>query len=304
MKPTAPQTVSADGARRRRGTCAGASCNRAEREQPTPEASDCGPPEDDAPHRRAPTAGWAAWAGLGPGALLGALSFLTILPLGRAEPPARLGRAYFPLAGLVVGAASGGVFLGTSQALPRPAAAALALGAAAIVTGGLHLDGLTDSADGLLGGATQGERLEIMRDPRAGAFGIAALVLVVAAEIGCLTALSPLAGFVALFLSAGLSRLAMLGVLVTLPYVRETGLGRAAAGPLAALDLVVGGVCVSAASLLAGPRAALAAGAAGLGALVVATIAARRIGGATGDVYGAVVEIAQLGALLAFAVAL
>ncbi len=59
-------------------------------------------------------------AGLGPAALAGALSFLTILPLGRSEPAARLGRAWFPLVGLLVGAVSGGVFFGTALVLPIP----------------------------------------------------------------------------------------------------------------------------------------------------------------------------------------
>ncbi len=65
----------------------------------------------------------------------------------------------------------------------------------------------------------------------------------------------------------------------------------------------MGALCAAAACLLAGPWAAVAAAAAGLGGLAVALVALRRIGGATGDIYGAVVEISQLGALLVFAVA-
>ena len=201
-----------------------------------------------------------------------------------------------------MGGVGGGVFLGTALVLPHPIAAVLALAAGAVLTGGLHLDGLVDAADGLLGGSTREERLTIMRDPRAGAFGVTALILVLAAEIGCLASLRPMAGLVALVVAGGLSRLAMLVVLVWLPYVRGTGLGRAARGPGSAADLSVGAFCAAAACLLAGPWAAVAAAAAGLGGLAVAVVALRRVGGATGDVYGAVAEISQLGALLAFAV--
>lgn len=241
-------------------------------------------------------------AGLGPRGLAGALGFLTILPVGRADPAERLGRAWFPAAGILVGGLSGAVFLGTSLALPRATAAVLAFGAAAVVTGGLHLDGVMDAADGLLAGATRHARLAIMRDSRVGAFGVIALVLLAAADITCLASLRPLAGLVALLVAGGLSRFVMLTVLVCLPYVRESGLGRAARGRGAAADLLVGSCCAAAACLLAGPLSAAAAGAAGLGGLAVALLARRRIGGATGDVYGAVAEVSQLGALLAFAV--
>jgi adenosylcobinamide-GDP ribazoletransferase len=260
-------------------------------------------PETGAPERSLGSArtGGARLGGLGPAALRGAFSFLTVLPLGGTAPAPRLGRAWFPLVGVAVGAASGGVYLGAAAALPRAAAAVLALGTAALLTGGLHLDGLMDAADGLLGGGTPEERMRAMREPGVGAFGVSVGILVLLGDAACLASLGPGAGMAALVVAGGLSRLTMLCSLVVLPYVRRIGLGTAARGRGAVADLLVGSACSAAACLFAGPWAAVAAGAAAIGGLAVSALAARRIGGATGDVYGAVVEISQLGALLAFA---
>jgi adenosylcobinamide-GDP ribazoletransferase len=216
-------------------------------------------------------------------------------------PAPRLGRAYFPLVGLGVGGASGLVFLAASIVLPRTVAAVAALALAALLTGGLHLDGLMDAADGLFGPAGRERRLEVMRDPRLGSFGLIAGVLVMLGDFAALSSLAPRTGFLALLLSGGLSRLAMLAVLVALPYVRSAGLGVSARGPAGALDIGLGAVCVLIPALLVGSRAIGAAVAAALGALAVGLLAWRRLGGATGDIYGATVEVSQLGALVAFA---
>jgi adenosylcobinamide-GDP ribazoletransferase len=94
----------------------------------------------------------------------------------------------------------------------------------------------------------------------------------------------------------------MLAVLVALPYVRSAGLGVSARGPAGALDIGLGAVCVLIPALFVGSRAIGAAIAAALGALALGLLAWRRLGGATGDIYGATVEVSQLGALVAFAV--
>jgi adenosylcobinamide-GDP ribazoletransferase len=93
----------------------------------------------------------------------------------------------------------------------------------------------------------------------------------------------------------------MLAVLVLLPYVRHEGLGQAAKGP-GRRDLVLGALLAAPVLLLDWPHALVAAGGAAVAAAAVATLARSRIGGATGDVYGATCEMAQLLALLAFAV--
>src|SRR5213078_3591118 len=93
--------------------------------------------------------------------LRAAVSFLTVLPVANVDgsPGERLGRAYFPAIGaLIVLAAAGGVAV------------------LSVLTGAMHLDGLADSADGLLGGGDVTRRLENMRDPRLGSFGVTAIV--------------------------------------------------------------------------------------------------------------------------------
>jgi adenosylcobinamide-GDP ribazoletransferase len=238
-------------------------------------------------------------------AVRSALAFLTVLPVAARDgrPGERLGRALFPAVGSLLGLAAWGAFwLGSLLAGPLFGAVA-ALGALALLTGGLHLDGLADSADGLLAPHGRERRLEIMRDPRVGAFGAVALVLVLLADAALLQRLGVRPALAALVAAGAFSRLAMLTVLVALPYVREQGLGRSAVdrGPL---DLPLGAVLTAPAFLLDWRHAALGVAAAALGSAVVAALSYRRIGGATGDVYGAVSEIGQLAVLLAFQVPL
>jgi adenosylcobinamide-GDP ribazoletransferase len=231
-----------------------------------------------------------------------ALSFLTVLPVAAPDggPGRRLGRALFPAVGLLLGlAAWAALWLGSLLAGPA-LGAVLALATLAVLTGGLHLDGLADSADGLLAGADRERRLQIMRDPRLGSFGVLALVLVLLADAALLERLGVRTGLAALAAAGALSRLAMLAALVALPYVRPAGTGLAAAGR-GGRDLALGAALAAPALLLDWRHGALAVPAAGAAAGAVAALAHRRIGGATGDVYGAVAELAQLAVLLAFA---
>src|SRR3990172_3011497 len=107
---------------------------------------------------------------------LAALEFLTVLRVRRRdaafdEAAFAASQAYYPLVGLLIGAIAGGAWLALDWALPSPPAAALAVVVLAALSGGLHLDGLADSADGLFGGGDRERRLAIMRDSRTGSFG-------------------------------------------------------------------------------------------------------------------------------------
>jgi adenosylcobinamide-GDP ribazoletransferase len=219
------------------------------------------------------------------------------------EPGQRLGRAYFPLVGAALGLVAGAAYLLTTSITSPLVAAVVATATLAVLTGGLHLDGLADAADGLLSPGRDGQRLEVMRDPRIGSFGGIALVLVLAGDVGALASMPASRALVALIVAGALSRWAMLGLVAYLPYVREDGLGVAARGPRRALDVAAGTVVVALACLLDWRHALAALLMVGLAATAVAIIARRRIGGATGDVYGAVTELTQLAALLAFAAA-
>lgn len=235
-----------------------------------------------------------------------ALAFLTILPVAARDgaPGERLGRAVFPAVGLLLGLAAWvALWLGSLLAGPLLGAVA-ALATLALLTGGLHLDGFADCADGLLVPASRERRLEIMRDPRLGAFGVIALVLLLLADAAVLQRLGVHATLPALVAAGAFSRLAMLAVLVALPYVRADGLGGAAAGRGGLRDLALGALLAAPALFLDWPHAALGVVLAAVAAAAVAALARNRIGGATGDVYGAVSEIAQLSVLLAFVVPL
>jgi adenosylcobinamide-GDP ribazoletransferase len=237
-------------------------------------------------------------------ALRSAVGLLTVVPVaGSDAPPAdQLGRALFPLVGAGVGLAAGTAYVVAAAVFTPLVAAVAAVAAGAALTGGLHLDGLADSADGLLGkGGTPARRLEIMRDPRVGSYGAIALALVIAADVALLSAMTPRRALLALLVAGAISRLAVLATVVALPDARRDGLGIAVTGGRRARDLAVGAV-ITAVVLLIDPRRAVPALVAGaIAALLVAGLARRRIGGATGDVYGACAEICQLAALAVFA---
>lgn len=237
--------------------------------------------------------------------LRSAMAFLTVLPVATSEggPGERLGRAYFPAIGAVVGLAAAGVFV-LMDAFSTPLlAAAVATATLALLTGALHLDGLADSADGLFGGGDVARRLEVMRDPRLGSFGIVAIALVLLGDVAAITSISPGRAVAAFVIAGALSRLAMLSVIALVPYVRTSGLGVAAVDSShRGVDLALGSAIALVACLLDWPRALLALCLVALVATTVAVLARRRLGGATGDIYGATAELCMLAALIAFVV--
>lgn len=236
--------------------------------------------------------------------LRSAVAFLTVIPVAGSEgkPAPRLGRAYFPAVGAVLGLVAGAVLMLTAAITTQMVGAVAAVAVLAALTGGLHLDGVADAADGLFGRGTRAERLAIMRDPRIGSFGAVALIVVLLGDVAALTALAPAVAIVALVIAGALSRWAMLGVVALVPYVRESGLGVAAGGTNRTFDLLLGSALAAMACLLDWRHALLAALLVLVTALIVGVVARRRIGGATGDIYGATAELCQLAALISFAV--
>jgi len=238
--------------------------------------------------------------------LILALRFLTIVPVpGReAAGPGALGRAawWFPAVGLGLGAALSAADRLLAQAFSPMLAAVLVLVAWKVATGGIHLDGLADSLDGL-GGATREQRLAIMRDSRVGVFGAAGLVLCVLTAVIALAELPAGLRGVALIASPALGRIApaLAGSIAAAPEPRG-GLGADFLGGLSRwcgpAQLVAGGAALA----LALGAVGLAPVAAAAGAtLLWAALMIRRLGGLTGDALGAAVEVAELAALLAFA---
>ncbi|HEV3001593.1 MAG TPA: adenosylcobinamide-GDP ribazoletransferase [Solirubrobacteraceae bacterium] len=235
-----------------------------------------------------------------------ALRFMTTLPVARAGPvaPASSGRVFYPAVGVLVGALAWGAFWLGSTVASAGVGAFLAVAALVLVTGALHLDGLSDCADGLFGGSTVERRLEIMRDSRAGAFGVVAVVLVLAGDLVALGELTREEALAALIAAGALGRVAILALVATLAYVRPTGLGQGLGGAGARRDLAVGALVAAAAIALDWRHGLLAAGLVALVTWGLGAFARRRVGGATGDVYGAAVELSQVVALGAYTVRL
>jgi adenosylcobinamide-GDP ribazoletransferase len=241
---------------------------------------------------------------------------LTRIPLPRAPAGAAAGSGVwaFPLVGACIGALGGLVYWACAEVgLPPIAAAGLALAAMVLATGAIHEDGLADTVDGFGGGRTREEKLAIMRDSRTGTFGVVALVLVFAVRIGVLAALSPAAGFAALLATAALGRAAATLPMALLPRARSDGLAHAAGGAsrLGSVAAWLGAAAIAFAALViagwAAPRALIAASlalaAASVAALLMVALAARQIGGTTGDVLGATITLADAAALCTIAVA-
>ncbi|SFU73384.1 cobalamin-5'-phosphate synthase [Methylobacterium sp. 174MFSha1.1] len=230
-----------------------------------------------------------------------------------AAPDFRTVPRMLPLAGLVIGAA-GAVALAASLALGLGPflAATLALAFTTLVTGALHEDGLADVADGFGGGATPTRRLEIMRDSRIGAYGAAALVLSYALRIGALATLADRIGWrvaVAFLMAAALSRTAALWPLCRLPPARPDGAAHAVGRPTTATHATAWALCLAvlaAAGLLGLPwlSLSLAGLLAFLAAWTLSRMAARLVGGQTGDVIGASQQLAEIAALLALVIAI
>jgi len=233
------------------------------------------------------------------------VSFLTVLPVANpnGSPGARLGRAYFPAIGALVGLAAGAVFVVASAITTPLLGAAAAIALLCLLTGAIHLDGLADSADGLLARGDAAHRLEVMRDPRLGSYGVTAIAVVLLLDVAALSSMSPARGLAALVIAGALSRLATLAVITFVPYVRSIGLGVAAWDVRRrGLDLMVGVLSAALVCALDWKRALVALPLVAVTALLLVALARRRVGGATGDVCGATAELCQLAVLLVFAV--
>ncbi|MFP4328504.1 MAG: adenosylcobinamide-GDP ribazoletransferase, partial [Paracoccaceae bacterium] len=219
-----------------------------------------------------------------------AVMLLTRLPVGRLTgrvPGLDASSWAFPLVGLPVGLIGWAVHAGALSLGMSPLIAALmALSALALATGALHHDGLADFADGIGGGRDKAHCLEIMRDSRIGSYGVLALVLVLAFWAAALVELDSAASAWAFIGLAMASRVAMLAVLRWSPPARADGLGHSASGGGAGLAVGVA-ICALVLSPLGLPAVVVACVVAGM-AILIGTLARRRIGGQTGDVLGAV----------------
>jgi len=243
-----------------------------------------------------------------------AVTFLTGIPLPvRGEvSPADLWRSmgWYPLVGLGLGFAAWGSYAGLLELLPSLVAAVLVVLLLEAVTRGLHMDGLMDTADGVLSGAPRERALEIMKDSGVGAMGVVAAVLILVLKVAALGALTR-ADAAAPLLAGWCAARALPAVDVyAWPYARASGTGEAftrerTPGPVAmAAGLLVAGVVATLFVTLAVDGAGtwyagiVVVAIAMAVALLVQAAVAKRLGGLTGDVYGMGIELAEAAALV------
>ena len=209
------------------------------------------------------------------------------------------GRAsvWYPLVGLVIGAITWLAWDGANRVFPPWVASILTLIVWVLLTGGLHLDGLADCCDGLLASTSVERRLEIMKDPRVGAFGVIGLILVLMLKAAALTS-APNPG---ILLAASLARWCILPAAL-IPLARPSGMGADFAAGFRHSFMVWGAIIPLAIAILLGFRGALAALAGLSAATLILSLARSRIGGVTGDVFGMVVEIVETVVLIVFLV--
>lgn len=236
-------------------------------------------------------------------AMRAAFGLLTLWPQTGLEVGAgTLGRAvgYFPLVGVALGATAGVAALAAGSVLPPWPAAVAVVVALAIATGGLHLDGLSDTADGLGGGRGDRDRiLAIMRDSRVGSFGVVALVIAV---LGKTAGLATLLGsglsaggvFWGLVLMATAGRWAGVLQIRAFGYARSEGLGRRFRQESGMRELGVATLIVAVTLAVGGQGGWAGLFAAGAVALGLGAYVNARLGGLTGDVYGAGIEAAEV----------
>ncbi len=233
-----------------------------------------------------------------------ALSFLTVIPLPRRlkMDTEALGRsmAYFPAVGFLIGLGLTGLDLSLDLFFPLSVANVLPLLSWLLFTRTLHLDGLMDTFDALLGGSSPEERLRILKDPSVGAFGVAAAISLLLLKYTALMALPSSRRIWALTLAPTISRFFVVYATFRYPYASEGGTGTAFKDHLGKKELLVATAIALA--------AALAARRIGLFALVfswaltagLARYVLRKLPGLTGDLYGAINEAVEAAVLCLF----
>lgn len=232
-----------------------------------------------------------------------ALQFLTRIPVRVNYQDEYMARApgYFPLVGALVGVISALILWGTQALFGPHVAVALTLMVTTLITGALHEDGLADTADGIWGGKTPQNSLDIMRDSRIGVYGTITLICVFLLRASLLfTLLSGSAMVYPLMIVAqSLSRASMLGVITTSTYLRKDGAGKdLVAKPQLQSSLL--GFGSGAVILILLPVSLLLPTLLGLCVAHILARAAyqRHLKGYTGDCLGFVQQISEIGVYL------
>lgn len=230
---------------------------------------------------------------------LTALQFLTVVPVRLAIAPKKqeiaLSMLFFPVVGFILGTLVVLVYLGFNIFFPVWIAALAAVTLSAWLTGGLHLDGLADTADGLGSRALPERALEIMRDSRIGAMGAIALVLVLLWRTGLYAIMDSKYFIRVLPVTFASSRALLLLLLLIFPYPRIAGKASEYKKSIS-LSIVITALLLASASCwwLCGVKGLIAFAVSAFAVLLLGYVSNRRLGGVTGDILGASVEIAEI----------
>jgi len=234
---------------------------------------------------------------------LAALSFLTVIPLPRRREvsPEQVGRSigYFPVVGIIIGLILAGLYWLLRLVLPSAVVSGLLLVCLVVLTGGLHLDGFVDTCDGIAGHKTPEARWQVMRDSRAGAFGIVGVCCLLIVKYVSLNSVPDSLMMATLVLMPVVSRWAMVYAVFAYPYARPSGLGKVFKQAASRRRLAIATLVALAVAIpwfrLAGLVIML-----GVWIIVVAMAAylKRKFSGLTGDTYGAINEVAEVGVLI------
>jgi len=232
-----------------------------------------------------------------------ALAFLTRIPVPGGwsrfdENDFRRSGYWFPLIGLLLGVIIGLLWYLLRGFLAAPVLAALLLGLSVFLTGGLHLDGLMDTVDGVYGGRSREERLAFMKDSHVGAFGVIAVVLILILKYSLYAQIN--FNLLPYLLAAPvLGRQAMVWAQVVFPYARKQGLGSLFSiyGNYKILMITTGISLFLLVALLKLTGVGIFI-AAGLFFYLTAGWLSRLLGGLTGDTYGALCELTEIVVLL------
>lgn len=229
---------------------------------------------------------------------LAALQFLTRVPVRlRKEPVLTRAVPWFPIVGVVVGAAVGAVAAGMWHVIPAAVAAAIAVLVGVLITGAFHEDGLADVADAFAGGWTVEQRLRILDDPLHGSYGVAALcgsIVLRIVAVAALAAQGPAVVFAGLVAAHALARAAAVVAMVAVAPAKDEGIGRDVARAVRRGSAAAGvGAAVGVSALAVGLWAAPLTLAAAVGGGTIVWLARRKIGGVSGDVLGAIEQVAE-----------
>lgn len=231
------------------------------------------------------------------GGFLAAVQFLTVIPLHRDVTQKELGRSlvYFPLVGLGIGAVLFGLDRFFILFLPAAVGSALLIVVLVLLTGANHLDGFIDTCDGMAAGRSPQERLDIMCDSRVGGFGVVGACCLLLVKYVSLLFLPGAYRMAGLLLMPVLGRWAMVYAIFAYPSARKTGMGQTFKEQTDRWKMIIATLIAIAISVALMKLWGLALMAAiWLSVLVLASFLKARLGGLTGDTYGALNEVVEV----------